>query len=110
MFLQPVELFDQVISSGHFGVQPIQHQGASSKNHMKTYPKFMQVSTCSIQVCQGINAWNTFVLRVEHPYIVRKSEKSLDKGEPTFHAKKLHANPGACCRFSMANYSPKSTQ
>ena len=25
----------------------------------------------------GINAWNTFVLRVKHPYILRKSEKSL---------------------------------
>ena len=33
----------------------------------------------------GINAWNAFVLRVEHLYIciVRKS---LDMGEPTFHA------------------------
>ena len=30
----------------------------------------------------------TLVLRVEHPYIVRKSEKSLDMGEPTFHAEK----------------------
>ena len=31
----------------------------------------------------GINAWNAFVLRVEHLCIVRKS---LDMGEPTFHA------------------------
>jgi len=29
-----------------------------------------QVSVHSIQVCQGINALNTFVLRVEHFYIV----------------------------------------
>ena len=36
----------------------------------------------------GINAWNTFILMVEHLYIVRKSEKSLDMGELTFHAKK----------------------
>ena len=36
----------------------------------------------------GINAWNTFVLRVEHPYVVRKLEKFLDIGEPTLHAKK----------------------
>ena len=36
----------------------------------------------------GFNAWNTFVLRVEHPYVVRKSEKSLDMGELTFHAEK----------------------
>ena len=36
----------------------------------------------------GINAWNTFVCRVEHPYIVRKSKKSLDMGKPTFHAEK----------------------
>ena len=26
----------------------------------------------------GINAWNSFALGVEHPYIVGKSEKSLD--------------------------------
>jgi len=44
-----------------------------------------------------INAWNTFVLMVEHSYIVRKSEKSLDMSEPTFHAKKLH----------VANHSSK---
>ena len=36
----------------------------------------------------GINAWNTFVLRVEHLYIVRISEKSLDMDDPTFHAEK----------------------
>ena len=42
----------------------------------------------------GINAWNTFVLGVEHPYIVRKLEKSLDMGELTFHAKKT-----ACYRL-----------
>ena len=56
-----------------------------------------QVSTCSIQVCQGsmgINAWNAFVLRVEHPYIVGKLEKSL--GEPTFHAEKT-----ACYRLQQ---------
>jgi len=28
------------------------------------------------------------VLKVEHPYFVRKSEKSLDMGELTFHAEK----------------------
>ena len=44
----------------------------------------------------GINAWNTFVLRVEHPYIVRKLEKSLDMGELTFHAKKT-----ACYRLQQ---------
>ena len=36
-----------------------------------------------------INVWNTFVLRVEHAYIIGKLEKSLDMGEPTFHAEKL---------------------
>ena len=36
----------------------------------------------------GINAWNTFVLGVEHPYIVGKLEKFLDMGEATFHAEK----------------------
>ena len=44
----------------------------------------------------GISAWNTFVLRVEHPYIVRKLEKSLDMGEPTFHAEKT-----ACYRLQQ---------
>ena len=51
----------------------------------------LKASAYSIQVCQGlvgINASNTFVLRVEHPYIVGKSEKSLDMGEPTFYAEK----------------------
>ena len=36
----------------------------------------------------GFNAWNTFVERVEHPYIVRKLDKFLDMGELTFHAEK----------------------
>ena len=55
------------------------------------FTEIKQVSACSIQVCRGsmgFNAWNTFVLRVEHPYIVRKSEKFLDMGELTFYAEK----------------------
>ena len=63
------------------------------------FTEIKQVSTCSIQVCQGsmgINAWNTFVLRIEHPYIVRKLEKSLDMGKPTFHAEK-----NACCQLQQ---------
>ena len=57
-----------------------------------------------------INAWNIFVLRVEHPYIVGKLEKSLDMGEPTFHAKKLHvtdcnSKPKCMFSFSVANHS-----
>ena len=60
----------------------------------------------------GFNAWNTFVLRVEHPYIVRMSEKSLDMGELTFHAEKLHVDdcsrkPKYMFSFSAANYSLK---
>ena len=46
----------------------------------------------------GINVWNTFVLRVEHRYIVRRSEKSLDMGEATFHTKKT-----ACYRLQQQN-------
>ena len=56
------------------------------------FTEIKQVSTHSIQLFQGsagFNVWNTFVLRVEHPYIVRKSEKFLDMGELTFHAKKI---------------------
>ena len=55
------------------------------------FTEMKQVSARSIQVCRGsmgFNAWNTFVLRIEHPYIVRKSEKFLDMGELTFHAEK----------------------
>ena len=65
----------------------------SSKEHVKKllryaessrgFTEIKQVSARSIQVCwgsMGINAWNTFVLRIEHPYIVRKLEKSLDMG------------------------------
>ena len=44
----------------------------------------------------GINASNTFILRVEYRYIVRKSKKSLDVDEPTFHAKKT-----ACYRLQQ---------
>ena len=44
----------------------------------------------------GTNAWNAFVLRVEHSYIVGKSDKSLDVGEPTFHAEKT-----ACYRLQQ---------
>ena len=58
----------------------------------RRFTEIKQVSTRSIQVCQGsmgFNAWNTFVLRVEHPYIVRKLEKFLDMGELTFHTEKI---------------------
>ena len=41
------------------------------------FTEIKQVSAHSIQVCRGINAWNTLVLRVEHPYIVKKSEKQV---------------------------------
>ena len=56
----------------------------------------------------------TLVLRVEHLYIVGKSEKSLDMGEPTFHAEKTacyqlqqQTNQSTCFSFSAANYSQK---
>ena len=60
----------------------------------------------------GVNAWNTFVLRAEHPYIARKSEKPLDMGKLTLHPEKTAcyqiaaANQGAYfISFSMVNYS-----
>ena len=78
--------------------------GTSSKNHMKKLNSFLryvesprgfteikQVSTRSIQVCRGstgFNAWNPFVLRVEHLCTIRKLEKSLEMGETSFHCKK----------------------
>ena len=58
---------------------------------LKGFIETKQVSTRSKQVyggSTGINAWNTFALRVEYPYIVRKLEESLDMSEPTFHAEK----------------------
>ena len=57
----------------------------------KVHGDLQRLNACDVQVCRGsmrINAWKTFVLRLEHPYIVRKLEKSLDMGELTFHAKK----------------------
>ena len=47
------------------------------------FTEIKQVRARSIQLCwgsMGFNAWSTFVLRVEHPYIVRKLEKSLEYG------------------------------
>ena len=35
-----------------------------------------------------VNAWNTFILKVEHLYTVGESVKSLDMDEPTLHAEK----------------------
>ena len=51
------------------------------------FTEIKRVRNRSIQVCQGslLGTWNTFVLRIEHPYIVGKS---LDKGELTFHVEK----------------------
>ena len=63
------------------------------------FTEIKQVSARSIQVCQGsmgFNAWNPFVLRVEHPYTVRKLEKSLDMGEPFFHSEQT-----ACDRLQQ---------
>ena len=60
------------------------------------FTEIKQVSAHSIQVCRGsLNAWNAFVLRVEHPYIVRKLEETMNIGEPTFHAK-LHVTDCSC--------------
>ena len=65
---------------------------------------------CSIQVYQGINEdqWgsvgiNTLLIRVEDPYIARKSEKSLDMGELTFHAEKTDCSSKPVCML-MAIY------
>ena len=68
-------------------LHPILRYAVSSRG----FTEIKQVSTRSIQVSRGsmgFNAWNTFAPRVEHPYIVRKSEISLDLGELTFHAEK----------------------
>ena len=74
----------------------LQRSGASSINYKEKitsihryegssqgFTDIKQVSGHSIQVCRGsmgINAWNTFVLMVEHPYNVRTSEKSPGYG------------------------------
>ena len=56
----------------------------------KVHGEIQRLNKCALVASKfaGFNAWNTFVLNVEHPYIVRKSKKSLDMGELTFHAKK----------------------
>ena len=53
----------------------------------REFTDIKQVSARSIQVCRG-SMLGTLLLRVEHPYIVRKSENSQDMGELTFHAEK----------------------
>ena len=53
----------------------------------------------SYALLMGINACSTFVLKVEHPYIVGKSEKVLDMGEPTFHAEKTDCSSEPKCMF-----------
>ena len=70
-----------------------------------------QVSACSIQVyhgSMGINAWKTFVLTVEHSYIVRKLE-IYGWAYPPCHENPMlpivAANRSACFSFSAANYS-----
>ena len=61
----------------------------------------------------GINARNTFVLRVEHPYVVKKLEKSMDVVSPPSMLRKLcvtdcSSKPECICfSFSMANHSRK---
>ena len=63
------------------------------------FTEIKQVRARSIQGCRGsmgFNAWNTFLQRVEHPYIVTKLDKFLDMGELTFHAEKT-----ACWRLQQ---------
>ena len=60
----------------------------------------------------GFNAWNTFVLRIKHLYIVSKSEKSLDMESSPSMPRKLHVaecstKPKYMFSFSAANYSLK---
>ena len=53
----------------------------------KVYGDLQKLNAHSIQVWRGlmgINAWNTFVLKVESLHC----QKSLDMSEPTFHAEK----------------------
>ena len=77
---------------------------------------FKQVGACSIHICQGTNGDQCLehfcFLRVEHPYIVGKSEKYLDVGEPTYHSKKtacywLQVQTTVYISFNNANYSQK---
>ena len=52
----------------------------------------------------GFNAWNIFVLRVEHPYIVRKSALSMLR---KLHVDDCSRKPKYMFSFSAANYSLK---
>ena len=79
------------------------------------FTEIKQVRARSIQGCRGsmgFNAWNTFVQRVEHPYIVIKLEKFLDMGESPSMLRKPHVadcsrKPKYMFSFSTANYSER---
>ena len=72
----------------------------------------------NIQVCQGINGDQYLehfcILRVEHSYTVRKSEKSLDRGEPTCRENGMlpiaAASQSACFCFSGQTIHSKIAQ
>ena len=101
---------------------PVSNQGGktSSKERVKKlhsilryvessrgFTEIKQVSPCSIQVCRGsIDAWNTFVLRIEHPYIVRNPWIWVS---PPSMLRKMHVancsrKPKCIFSFSTANY------
>ena len=83
-------------------------QGArtSSKNHVKKshsilrytkssggFTEIKQVSAHSIHVCRGsmgISAWDAFVLRVEHPYIVGSRRNPWIQVSPPSMLRELH--------------------
>ena len=74
------------IHGGNIAVKLVTHQGGQDKlweshgsilryaESLRQFTEIKQVSTCTIQALLGFNAWNTFVLRVEHLYIVRRSD------------------------------------
>ena len=117
------------ISNQQGGEVASNQQGrTSSKNHGKKlhfilryvkssrgFTVIKQVSACSIQICWGsvgFNAWNTFVLMVEHPYIVKKLKNPWIQVSSPSMPRKLRvtdcsSKPNYMFSFRAANYSHK---
>ena len=70
------------------------------------FGEIKQVNACSIQVCHGsveINAWKTFVLRVEHPYLNLWIWVSLPSMLRNCMLPSAAPNQSACFSFRLAN-------
>ena len=77
--------------------------------YAKSSRELTEIKQVRIPVARGSMLGTLFVHRVEHPYIVRKLEKSSDIGLRRANCMLpiTAANQSACFSFSVANYSQK---